>query len=148
MYSLKGFKFMQEEDSKPKFKIPDSVYVFVAILIAIPIFQSYLAEFLAKKYARERTHIQDSCLYFSHFARSKISNAPITHVIIGDDWRARNLEEIKIPNTPYSSKSFARGKSWNDFIRKVENERGKCHRVKAIKIDFVFIKRFFIYDYY
>ena len=148
MYSLKGFKFMQEEDSKPKFKIPDSVYVFVAILIAIPIFQSYLAEFLAKKYAREHTHIQDSCLYFSHFARSKISNAPITHVIIGDDWRARNLEEIKIPNTPYSSKSFARGKSWNDFIRKVENERGKCHRVKAIKIDFVFIKRFFIYDYY
>ena len=138
-----------EEDPKPKFKIPDSVYVFVAILIAIPIYQSYLAEFLAKKYAREHTHIQDSCLYFSHFARSKISNAPITHVIIGDDWRARNLEEIKIPNTPYSSKSFARDKSWNDFIRKVENEgEGKCHRVKAIEIDFVFIKRFFIYDYY
>ena len=140
---------MQEEDSKPKFKIPDSVYVFVAILIAIPIFQSYLAEFLAKKYARERTHIQDSCLYFSHFARSTGGfYEPILYVIIGDDWRARNLEEIKIPNTPYSSKSFARGKSWNDFIRKVENERGKCHRVKAIKIDFVFIKRFFIYDYY
>ena len=138
-----------EEDPKPKFKIPDSVYVFVAILIAIPIYQSYLAEFLAKKYAREHTHIQDSCLYFSHFARSKISNAPITHVIIGDDWRARNLEEIKIPNTPYSSKSFARDKSWNDFIRKVENEgEGKCHRVKAIEIDFVFIKLFFIYDYY
>jgi len=40
-------------------------------------------------------------------------------------------------------------KSWDDFIRKVKNEGGgKCHRVKAIKIDFVFIKRFFIYDYY
>ena len=148
MYSLKGFKFMQEEDSEPKLRIRDYIYIFIVILIFIPIFQADLAEFLAKKYAREHTHIQDSCLYFSHFARSKISNAPITHVIIGDDWRARNLEEIKIPNTPYSSKSFARSKSWNDFIRKVENERGKCHRVKAIKIDFVFIKRFFIYDYY
>ena len=137
-----------QEDSEPKFRIRDYVYIFIVILIFIPIFQADLAEFLAKKYAREQSHIQDSCLYFSHFARSKILNAPITYVIIGDDWRARNLEEIGIPNTPCSNKFDNRDKSWDDFIRKVENERGKCHRVKAIKIDFVFIKRFFIYDYY
>lgn len=140
---------MQEEDSEPKLRIRDYIYIFIVILIFIPIYQADLAEFLAKKYAREHTHIQDSCLYFSHFARSKILNAPITYVIIGDDWRARNLEEIGIPNTPYSNKFDNRDKSWDDFIRKVKNEGGgKCHRVKAIKIDFVFIKRFFIYDYY
>ena len=141
---------MQEEDSEPELRIRDYVYIFIVILIFIPIFQADLAEFLAKKYAREHTHIQDSCLYFSHFARSTGGfYEPILYVIIGDDWRARDLEEIKIPNTPYSSKSFARDKSWNDFIRKVKNEGGeKCHKVKAIKIDFVFIKRFFIYDYY
>jgi len=141
---------MQEENSKPTFKIPDSVYVFVAILIAIPIFQSYLAEFLAKKYAREHTHIQDSCLYFSHFARSTGGfYEPILYVIIDDDWRPRNLGGIGIPNTPYTNKFHNRDKSWDDFIRKVKNEGGgKCHRVKAIKIDFVFIKRYFIYDYY
>ena len=110
---------MQEEDSKPKLRIRDYIYIFIVILIFIPIFQADLAEFLAKKYAREHTHIQDSCLYFSHFARSKISNAPITYVIIGDDWRARNLEEIGIPNTPYSNKFDNRDKSWDDFIRKV-----------------------------
>ena len=138
-----------QEDSEPEFRIRDYVYVFIVILIFIPIYQADLAEFLAKKYAREHTHIQDSCLYFSHFARSMGGfYEPITYVRIDDDWRARDLEEIKIPNTPYSSKSFARDKSWNDFIRKVKNEGGgKCHRVKAIKIDFVFIKRFFIYDY-
>ena len=141
---------MQEEDSEPELRIRDYVYIFIVILIFIPIFQADLAEFLAKKYAREHTHIQDSCLYFSHFARSTGGfYEPILYVIIGDDWRARNLEEIGIPNTPYSNKFDDRDKSWDDFIRKVESEGGgKCHRVKAIKIDFVFIKRFFIYDYY
>ncbi len=141
---------MQEEDSEPKLRIRDYIYIFIVILIFIPIYQADLAEFLAKKYAREHTHIQDSCLYFSHFARSTGGfYEPILYVIIGDDWRARNLEEIGIPNTPYSNKFDNRDKSWDDFIRKVKNEGGgKCHRVKAIKIDFVFIKRFFIYDYY
>ena len=140
---------MQEEDSEPKLRIRDYIYIFIVILIFIPIFQADLAEFLAKKYAREHSHIQDSCLYFSHFARSTGGfHEPILYVIIGADWRARNLEEIGIPNTPYSNKFDNRDKSWNDFIRKIENERGKCHRVKAIKIDFVFIKRYFIYDYY
>ena len=139
-----------QEDSEQKLRIRDYIYIFIVILIFIPIFQADLAEFLAKKYAREHTHIQDSCLYFSHFARSTGGfYEPILYVIIGDDWRARNLGGISIPNTPYSNKFLNRDKSWNDFIRKVKNEGGgKCHRVKAIKIDFVFIKRFFIYDYY
>ena len=111
-----------QEDSEPKFRIRDYVYIFIVILIFIPIFQADLAEFLAKKYAREQSHIQDSCLYFSHFARSTGGfYEPILYVIIGDDWRARNLEEIGIPNTPCSNKFDNRDKSWDDFIRKVEN---------------------------
>lgn len=55
-----------QEDSEPKFRIHDYVYVFIVILIFIPIFQADLAEFLAKKYAREHTHIFRITAYISH----------------------------------------------------------------------------------
>lgn len=121
----------------------------MCILYVIVIYYFYwehdLAEFLAGRYARNQTHIQDSCLYFSHFATSKYGHE-ITHVTI-DDSKIRDLDYFSISDTPFAKKMHT--DSWEEFLNKVDTQGGGvCHKIKSIKVELIFDTHYFVYDYY
>lgn len=106
------------------------VIILGLLFIEISIITDWLPNYLAKKYAQEKSHIKTGCLYQS---TTKIKN--YTVYLVGDAFFHEYASNVMIPNTPFYEQ------------RKILPvlEQNKCYPVEYIEVDLKIYKKNFIY---
>lgn len=89
-----------------------------------------LPNYLAKKYAQEKSHLKTGCLYSK---TTKVKN--YTLYSIGDSFFYESASAVIIPNTPF----YEQRKTLPAF------EPNKCYHIQYIEVDLKIYKRNFIY---
>lgn len=110
----------------------------VVFLILLNIFMQVLGFRYIAKYKLKNDHnIYKACVYYVGEANSKYSKD--YYLFIGG--ASYNTMKMRVQR-------FPSGLTWSDFYKDIENNHNSCFNIEYVVVDFFYVKRVFVSDYF